>query len=86
MAAGVVIFTGFTTAARFLKIVMGGVADKHPAGHHHDYKDDDHSDHGDYGFDNIPINSNEGGEDVRKESYAEGVGRSEGAVLPLQSL
>ena len=54
---------------------------------------DDHGDHGDLGDDCdviiliiIPINSNEGGEEVGKESDTEGVGCSEGAVLPFQSL
>ena len=69
----------------------GGVAHKHPAGDHHHGHDCDRGDHhGDCddcdNFDNIPINSDEGGEEVGQKGDAEGVGRSEGAVLPFQSL
>ena len=55
----------------------GGVADKHPPGGHHVDCEN---------FDDLPINSNEGGEQVGKKSHTEGVGCSEGAVLPFQSL
>ena len=69
----------------------GGVAHKHPPGDHHHGHDCDRGDrHGDCddcdNFDNIPINSDEGGEEVGQKGDAEGVGRSEGAVLPFQSL
>ena len=57
----------------------GGVADKHPPDHHADCDSDNFDD-------DLPINSNEGGEKVRKKSDAEGVGCSEGAELPFQSL
>ena len=55
----------------------GGVADKHPPGGHHVDCEN---------FDDQPINSYEGGEQVGKKSDTEGVGCSEGAVLPFQSL
>ena len=55
----------------------GGVADKHPPGGHHVDCEN---------YDDPPINSNEGGEEVSEKSDAEGVGCSEGAELPFQSL